>query len=291
MAIQNASVASLSASTEHFGNHRRGGGPRLSADEWTVLLDIHLRSRSGTTAARTSDIDRAVDTLAKIASRVGQARAGAQLRSRNGLLRRMTVLRALDRGEFANAPREAREIWQRFQSDSVACARAAAMINHREDIGPNLGSTAIAAPITRSHGPVPVFGSFSVTRDDGANHVYLMEFVADRPIAAVIASSDRAVLKLGRTNDLERRRAELNQGFPPGIGLEWRLLALVTCASAAAAHALEQSLLDRLEAKGACLGREFLLINRDNARAMFAHFAAAQPRDSLGSSYALDQLC
>ncbi|WP_449256028.1 GIY-YIG nuclease family protein [Bosea sp. (in: a-proteobacteria)] len=157
------------------------------------------------------------------------------------------------------------------------------MINHREDIGPNLGSTAIAAaPITRSHGPVPVFGSFSVARDDGANHVYLMEFVADRPIAAVVASSDRAVLKLGRTNDLERRRAELNQGFPPGIGLEWRLLALVTCANAAAAHILEQSLLDRFEAEGACFGREFLLINRDNARAMFAHFAAAQPRDFIG---------
>jgi hypothetical protein len=250
------------------GGSRRGGGPRLSAEEWIVLLDIHLRHRSvpgGSTAA----IEEVVGLLASLASRRGKARHGAQLRSRHGLLRRMTVLRALERGRYEGQPIEAVETWKRFAKDPAGCGDAAREIRQRA--GALLAGAAPRdqGPARRSHGPAPSFGQFTSDREDGGCHVYLMELVG--PYRALMNAIDdhEGIFKLGRTNALDRRTSELNQAFPPGLGLAWRPVASIDCDDGAIAHALEQRLLDRLEADGRSLGGEFVRLGRKEAIGLF----------------------
>lgn len=250
---------------------RRGGGPRLDRDEWTILFDIHMRHRDGATKDRAHDIEHAVGILSQIASRRGQARSGAQLRSIAGLSRRMTELRALDRGNAVNTPREAREIWLRYRADPEGCSRAAAVIMRREEGLDAPTSHGEGQP--RSHGPLPSFGSYSLVRSDSETQVYLMELMADARWASVAHTDRGPIFKLGRTNDTGRRRLELNQGFPPNLGLEWQLIQAFECPDARTAHSLEQNILDQCEAAGHCLGREFLSIDRATIQRMLAQNA------------------
>ncbi|MGZ8284168.1 MAG: GIY-YIG nuclease family protein [Allosphingosinicella sp.] len=65
-------------------------------------------------------------------------------------------------------------------------------------------------------------------------------------------------LKIGRSMDSRRREDELNQAFPPGLGLRWKCLFTRTFSSGQAAHEVEQSVLTALAGRGACIGGEFL---------------------------------
>jgi hypothetical protein len=255
-------------------NSRRGGGPRLDRDEWIVLLDIHLTNREGATEQRARSIDLAVEVLSKIASRRGRARLDARLRSHHGLHRRLTELRALDRGNAINTPREALEVWLRYRHDPEGCAEAAATIIRRERVDHVVAVDGHEA-MPRSHGPVPSFGSFDSVRDDGCTQIYLMELVAQPPFAAMARTQRGPIFKIGRTNEPVRRRLELNQGFPPGIGLEWRLVGTLECPDARVAHAVEQAALDRCEAGGHCIGREFVSLSLAKATQIMAEISAS----------------
>ena len=58
--------------------------------------------------------------LGTVAAQRGAARRGTRLRSPAGLRRRLTVLRALERGEGARAPVEAAAAWARYSNDPAA---------------------------------------------------------------------------------------------------------------------------------------------------------------------------
>lgn len=252
---------------------RRGGGPRLDRDEWIVLLDIHLTHRGGPTAQRARSVDLAVEVLSKIASRRGRARLDARLRSHHGLHRRLTEFRALDRGNAIHTPREAREVWLRYRDDPEECAKAAAAIIRREG-GDQVVAVDGHEAVPRSRGPVPSFGSFDTVRDDGGTQVYLMELIAKPPFAAMARTVKGPIFKIGRTNEPSRRMFELNQGFPPGIGLAWRLVCSLECPDAQAAHAVEQATLDLCEAEGHCIGREFISLSSVNATQIMVEISA-----------------
>ena len=271
MSAARAGADALEAS-ERVGS-RRGGGPRLERDEWVILLDIHLRHAGKTGRDRNRDMDQAVQVLSRIASRRGQARPGAVLRSRHGLLRRLTVLRALASGATAGTPHEAQAVWNAYGHDPSACAREAAAIAARE-LAWTASPFVSMDTVPRSHGPGPSFGSFEMMRDDGAAHVYLMELVADARWVELVNGASGRIIKLGRSNDIDRRCSELNDGFPPTIGLTWRVADTVTCEKAGTAHAIEQAMLDICEARGFCLGREFLSLAPDTARNLLREVAA-----------------
>lgn len=89
----------------------RGGGARLDAAEWGALINFFLQYRETTDVEYDVALRRLSEQLAKQAAVRGTPRQGTQLRSPAGLKRRITVLRALERGDGRGTPIEARAAW------------------------------------------------------------------------------------------------------------------------------------------------------------------------------------
>lgn len=240
---------------------RVGGGPRLSLDEWVALVQIH-RSNSGAVIGPSHpDLQSASPLLARLAEARGIARAGAQLRSPEGLARRLSVLRRIAQGDLERAPQDALAAWRLFEQDPAAANAIAAGILSS---GPTGGSgvrspfsgSAFENPATAepSRGPAPFAGTISMQRAGTPEWVYLMilDGAAQSP-----GGGKRAYIKIGRSADTERREAELNEGFPPGIGMQWRTIHRLGPFGPAQAHAIEQEILSRLAASGLTIGGEF----------------------------------
>lgn len=86
----------------------RGGGPWLNTAEWALLLDIYPRNRGKAIGSAHPELRAASELLPLRVSKRGQASVGTVLRSPHGLARRITVLRALDRGDLIRGPRHGR---------------------------------------------------------------------------------------------------------------------------------------------------------------------------------------
>lgn len=94
--------------------------------------------------------------------------------------------------------------------------------------------------------------------------MYRLELVG--PVAAILPDRDLQglrVLKIGRSNDVGRRLKELNNGFPPGSKLRWRVLSVTVYQTGAAAHQAEQKELLELAEKGFTIGGEFAITPLD----------------------------
>lgn len=112
-----------------------------------------------------------------------------------------------------------------------------------------------------SRGPRPSFGSITHNREDGETWLYAMRLTG--PTAKVWvgrALYGLAVIKVGRSNDVKRRCAEMNCGFPPGLDLRWKIEAIQSFATADEAHDAEQRLLTLLGHKGMAIGDEFAMV-------------------------------
>lgn len=109
-----------------------------------------------------------------------------------------------------------------------------------------------------SRGPAPAFGATITLREDGTCYVYLAR------LAGVPGSwfEDETLCKFGRTTDVVRRMRELNFGLPAPLGMEWTVIARYPFASAADAHAVEQSLIAAESGAGRSVGGEFVLLPR-----------------------------
>jgi len=131
MAIENQNAVTARSSEDGdkvLSGSNRGGGPRLDAADWTVLLDIYLRHRGEPIGENHPELVAASELLSLRASERGRPRPGANLRSTHGLARRLTVLRAIERGDEGDAPREALGVWRRFAKNPVACEAEAQRI-------------------------------------------------------------------------------------------------------------------------------------------------------------------
>ena len=227
----------------------RGGGPRLDASDWVILLDIFLRNKGEPIGESHHELVAASELLSRRAGERGRPRPGANLRSTHGLARRMTVLRSLERGDERALPREAVLVWRRYASDPAGCSSEAMRIS---------GSTLRGGLTSQSpsRGPAPFAGTYFVEQECGPSSVYLMELRGRLPNG--LRGGKLAFLKVGRSSHVGRREAELNAGFPPGLGLLWTCIFSRSLPDAQLAHDVEQAVLGELTQVGATIGGEFL---------------------------------
>jgi hypothetical protein len=186
------------------------------------------------------------------------------------------------------------QVWAEFMPDSAKLHAAAEAIR-AQILADALGQaeTVSLAPMTQdeaasvsvSRGPRPSFGEVVHTSVDGETRVYLMRLVGR--LAELFPSHNlhqRAVIKVGRTNDVKRRVEELNGGFPPGLELSWRPELTQTFANGAAAHDVEQFLIQDLSRRGYAIGREFAIVPERLIDTLLADaMASRSPRKIVGA--------
>lgn len=109
-------------------------------------------------------------------------------------------------------------------------------------------------------GPKPTGGRREFSVSDGPCSVYLMVLHG----VPETMFSDRAAgvctIKVGMSNDTERRRSELNFGFPPTLPFEWHLVASREYGSFDEAFAAETRLLEHLREAELAVGGEFAIV-------------------------------
>ncbi len=118
------------------------------------------------------------------------------------------------------------------------------------------------------------FGERTSTYEDGPTRMYLARFDGDsfalrgqpKPLF------DKSVLlKIGVSNDLERRVSELNAGFPPAAVGKWSMnLRSEPYKDREAAEAAEQMFKDKAKAQLESLGGEFFQGDATTAQLIFA---------------------
>ena len=254
-----------------------GGGPRLNVEEWIALTQIHRVNGGKALAPEHPDLVAASPRLARLAEIRGSARPGARLRSPEGLARRLAVLRRIERGDCERVPRDALCAWERFQQEPEAAEAAAWFIlgERAPTYPPDTSTNAMAAP---SRGPVPYSGTLSVKRLGAPEWVYLMLLEGSGSVATAAGLS---YIKVGRSTDPGRRQIELNQGFPPDLGIEWRPFHLIGPMGPAEAYALEQDILRTLSGRGLSTGGEFSRGAPDSIRELADQVAARMLRPYL----------
>lgn len=122
-------------------------------------------------------------------------------------------------------------------------------------------------PVWR-RGPPPTVGAQTIVKEDGPTDVYIMRL--EGPIEAMLPALGVGLvaIKLGMSNDPNRRLAELNFGFPPGSSLEWLLHRTRTYPSRQAAFAAEGEILEALRLARRWIGGEFAVVPREELDAL-----------------------
>lgn len=130
-----------------------------------------------------------------------------------------------------------------------------------------------------SRGPSPAFGERSMSYEDGHAFVYIFELAG--PLEAILDRpkyelSNKRLIKVGRANDVERRRTELNAGFPPSTTFDWKLrVQSQPYADGQSAHEAERRLHELFESTGDPQGGEFFLCDERVIDSTFAREAKA----------------
>lgn len=118
------------------------------------------------------------------------------------------------------------------------------------------------------------FGARTATYEDGPTRLYLARFDGDgfALLGQTKPQFDKTVLvKIGVSNDVNRRLSELNAGFPPAAVGKWEIkLVSEPYEGRQVAEAAEQSFKDSAEKKLQSLGGEFFRGNWTSAQSIFA---------------------
>lgn len=232
--------------------------PPWSRDETVLLLDLYLRAPSA--EERHPGVIELSRHLIARALAAGSS-PGPWFRNPTGIAMKLKNLAQQDpvfvasgrtglpHGNALNA-----EVWSSYADDPEALERELERIRGRA-VNEPIGT---AAP---SRGPLPATGARSITVMDGINDLYIAGLDGDpRTLLRDLPRTDpRRLVKIGRTNDIERRRDELNAGFPPGSAIGWRMLFQFALPDAQRAHRAEQALLRECAARSWTMGREFAL--------------------------------
>ena len=125
-----------------------------------------------------------------------------------------------------------------------------------------------------SPGVTPSFGEVTSTRIDGEHRLYVMKFDGD--VAALLGRpaysiGKKHLVKVGFSNDIERRCGELNAGLPPAGKFAWRRwLMSGPIPSGEEAKLREDALKAALDTRTESLGGEFFLGDEIAVQAEFA---------------------
>lgn len=137
----------------------------------------------------------------------------------------------------------------------------------------NSQGTQSAADATR-RGPKPWSGTAEHTTSDGETTVYVMKLSGDADTlfpGRHLRATKKVVIKVGRSNDVKRRRAELNFGFAKSGAVSWEIELIQRFRTADEAHCAEQAAIDRLVAQNASLGGEFAIVSERELPTLLSH--------------------
>jgi len=231
-------------------SHPRSHNPDWNWDETVLALRTFLRLRTRYASPTEQDVKELSRTLRDLSAE--EAGRAPTFRNPAGVARKINKFNAAKSGEGPTRVRGAKlemVVWRRFHDDLEGLERVAASI-----VGP-----ARAAPEpSPSRGPGPTFGTRISNCNDGETRLYVMRLRG--PVDHLFPDHTAAglsIIKVGRSNDTDRRLSELNSGFPPRCGLAWELVEHQTFESAIMAHYAEQRALRSLFDRGLTLGGEF----------------------------------
>ncbi len=108
-------------------------------------------------------------------------------------------------------------------------------------------------------GPPPAHGAVWIERADGPTDVYLFRLAGDAD-ALVDLPTGHALIKVGMSNDPDRRLAELNAGFPPGSKASWSRVSVRHFPDGRQAWSFEGEKLERLRRGRYWQGGEFAVL-------------------------------
>jgi hypothetical protein len=118
-------------------------------------------------------------------------------------------------------------------------------------------------PIFR-RGPRPRTGRREYEQFDRGGFAYVLILASS--VDELLEDDALYHVKIGCSNDLDRRLSELNAGFPYGFGWKWRLLKTSRFASASEAFDRETELLEFIRANGYWTSGEFGRMKLKEAR-------------------------
>lgn len=219
--------------------------PPWSRDETLLALSLAVR-REGPVPVEDREV-RELSALLRSASPAIAARI-ARFRNAHGVARKVRQFadRLAGRAGSALCPVD-EDVWEYYCSDRQGLA--AEVLGVRDRLA--ACSEPTASP---SRGPPPA--AFRVERQDDHGSAWLYLAV----LHGVVTDSDEIFVKVGRSNDVPRREADLNFALPRRLGLRWRMIASWRTPTAMAAHVAEQAILQSEAAAGRSAGGEFLLI-------------------------------
>ncbi|MER9680371.1 hypothetical protein NKJ23_13710 [Mesorhizobium sp. M0184] len=108
-------------------------------------------------------------------------------------------------------------------------------------------------------GPPPTDGGVWIERVDGPTDVYLFR-ATGRVDALFDLPAGHVLIKVGMSNNPERRLTELNAGFPPGSKVKWSRVSVRHFADGSQAWRFEGERLERLRLDRYWRGGEFAVV-------------------------------
>lgn len=241
----------------------RGRNPDWLYDETVLLMELYL---SAPRAERNHPEVIALSLLLRAAGRRGGRTVLPSFRNPAGIAMRLRNFGKHDPaapqrrdGGLRPGGQVDRRVWHDFGNDHAALMAEVTRVRR------SISAKDWVPQQRSSRGPSPTFGSRTTVVDDGRCGVYLL--LIDGPIEILAPKIDviegHALVKLGRTFDLDRRMTELASGLPPCAAISYVPISFRVFNTSTDAHRFEQYLLNICDQDGWSLGGEFAYVPLD----------------------------
>lgn len=237
---------------------RKGGNWTTGYDRWAgeffVFCNIGVAGRSGHDYANRWD-GKVLHWFAKNRDRLGRPSIEALISGNEPV---HIFWRGKDRAAFTYAGLAT--ALEAYDQSPVAVVWSVDAVGQVAEPAHAVADDTTASPAFR-RGPPPSPGARTIDLPDGETMLYLMQLEGDCRSVLPTLPDERAVIKVGISNSPMRRVAELNQGFPPGSKIGWRLLRQRPFDSGMAAFLVESECLEQLREAGQWIGGEFAVVD------------------------------
>lgn len=233
-------------------------------EETALALELYLKHRPRVLDDSHAEVAQLSAELRALAEANGTI-VSATFRNPVGVSMKLANLKAGDpehRGKgLSHGSRIEAQVWSKYGTDPLLLATSAWEIRRKIKLPYALmEEEAEEFYPSVSRGPLPFIGSVEQQRIDGENSLYV--FRLDGPVQSVFSQPiphEMIVVKVGRSNDVQRRLSEMNAGFPSGLTIQWVQHFSHTYLTAMQAHNAEQNLLKNIHREKRSLGKEFAL--------------------------------